>query len=94
MTAAGFLRAQDTALLAPFVPEYFAMLQSIWDSRSYAIAEKLVVGLYPSPLASQELADATHAWLDANAEPAALRRLVVENVAGVERALAVQARDA
>jgi aminopeptidase N len=94
MTAAGFLRAQDTALLAPFVPEYFAMLQSIWDSRSYAIAEKLVVGLYPSPLANQELADATHAWLDANAEPAALRRLVVENVAGVERALAVQARDA
>ena len=94
VTAAGLLRAIDTTLLEPFVAKYFGMLQDIWTSRSYAIAEKLVVGLYPAPLANQGLADATHAWLDANAEPPALRRLVVENLAGVERALAVQARDA
>ncbi len=93
-TALGFLRANDTTLLEPFVEKYFAMLQGVWESRSYAIAEKLVVGLYPSPLANQELADATRSWLDANPEPAALRRLVVENLAGVERALKVQARDA
>lgn len=93
-TALGFLRANDTTLLEPFVKKYFAMLQGVWESRSYAIAEKLVVGLYPSPLANQELADATRSWLDANPEPAALRRLVVENLAGVERALKVQARDA
>jgi aminopeptidase N len=93
-TALGFLRANDTSLLEPFVEKYFSVLQQVWDSRSYAIAEKLVVGLYPSPLANQELVDATRTWLDANAEPAALRRLVVENLAGVERALAAQARDA
>jgi aminopeptidase N len=51
------------------------------------------VGLYPSPLSNQALVDATRAWLDANPEPAALRRLVVENLAGVERSLRVQARD-
>jgi len=34
------------------------------------------------------------AWLDANPEPAALRRLVVENLAGTERALKAQERDA
>jgi aminopeptidase N len=84
----------DTSLLEPFMDRYFAMLQDIWEARSYAIAEKIVVGLYPSPLANRALVDATRAWLDANAEPPALRRLVVENLAGVERALAVQARDA
>jgi len=94
VTGAGFLRANDTALLEPFVDKYFAMLQTVWASRSFAIAEKIVLGLYPSPLANRALADATRAWLDANPEPVALRRLVVENLAGVERALAAQARDA
>jgi aminopeptidase N len=94
VTSAGFLRVSDTSLLEPFMDRYFAMLQDIWEARSYAIAEKIVVGLYPSPLANRALVDATRAWLDANAEPPALRRLVVENLAGVERALAVQARDA
>ncbi|MCU1442598.1 MAG: aminopeptidase, partial [Cryobacterium sp.] len=93
-TAMGFLRAADTSLLEPFVEKYFAMLQTVWNSRSYAIAEKLIIGLYPSPLANEALADATRAWLEQNPEPAALRRLVVENLAGVDRALAVQARDA
>ncbi len=54
----------------------------------------LVHGFYPSPLASQALVDASKAWLDANPETPALRRLVIENMAGVERALAAQARDA
>ncbi|KGJ77111.1 aminopeptidase N [Cryobacterium roopkundense] len=93
-TSAGFLRVNDASLLAPFEAKYFDMLQSVWEARSFSIGEKLVIGLYPSPLNSQALADATRAWLDANAEPAALRRLVVENLAGVERSLAVQARDA
>ena len=48
----------------------------------------------PPALANQELVDATRAWLDANPEIPALRRLVIENLAGVERALAAQARDA
>ena len=51
-TAEGFLRASDPALLEAFVERYFAMLEDVWDQRSYAIAEKLVDGLYPSPLAT------------------------------------------
>jgi aminopeptidase N len=94
VTAAGFLRANDPTILEPFVPQYFAMVQQVWESRSFSIAEKLVVGLYPSPLANEALVSATRSWLDANPEPAALRRLMVENLAGVERSLAVQARDA
>ncbi|TFC83998.1 aminopeptidase N [Cryobacterium cheniae] len=94
VTAAGFLRANDTTLLEPFVDQYFAMLQPVWAARSFSIAEKLVLGLYPAPLANQALVTATRTWLDANPEPLALRRLVIENLAGVERALAAQARDA
>jgi len=93
-TALGFQRAADASLLEPFVAQYFDMLERIWNDRSYAIAEKLIVGLYPAPLANEALADATRAWLDTHPDIPALRRLVAENLAGVERALAAQARDA
>ncbi|WP_353810553.1 aminopeptidase N [Agromyces sp. SYSU T00194] len=93
-TALGFLRAADPTVLEPFVAQYFDMLERVWHDRSYAIAEKLIVGLYPSPLANRALADATRAWLDTHPDIPALRRLVAENLAGVERALAAQARDA
>ncbi|WP_159603843.1 aminopeptidase N [Agromyces humi] len=93
-TAEGFLRANDPALLEAFVDRYFAMLERIWDERSYAIAEKLVDGLYPSPLANRALADASRTWLDAHPDVPALRRLVIERLAGVDRALVAQERDA
>ncbi|MDQ2660580.1 MAG: aminopeptidase N [Actinomycetota bacterium] len=93
-TAEGFLRVSDPALLEAFVERYFAMLERIWDERSYAIAEKLVDGLYPSPLANRALADASRAWLDTHPDVPALRRLVVERLAGIDRALAAQERDA
>jgi aminopeptidase N len=93
-TALGILRANDRSLLEPFVPQYFDALHAIWTSRSYAIAAALIKGLYPAQLATAALRDTTRAWLDANPEPPALRRLVVENLAGVERALAAQECDA
>lgn len=93
-TAEGFLRASDPALLEAFVERYFAMLEDVWEQRSYAIAEKLVDGLYPSPLANRALADASREWLDSHPDVPALRRLVVERLAGIDRALAAQERDA
>ena len=93
MTGLGFQRVHDTALLEPYVAKYFDALQSVWASRTYKIAEYLVEGMYPFPLVDQRLADATRAWLDANQEPAALRRLVSEHLASVERALRAQERD-
>jgi len=94
-TALGFVHPASVDLLGDFVRPYFDMLLPVWGSRSYKIAEYLIFGLYPAPLANTALRDATRAWLDANADAApALRRLVAENLAGVERALAVQERDA
>ncbi|KQV07787.1 aminopeptidase N [Leifsonia sp. Root112D2] len=92
-TGIGFQRAADTSVFESFVPRYFEALQGVWESRSYKIAEYLVDGFYPAALANSALVEATRAWLDANPEPVALRRLVVENLAGVERALRAQARD-
>ena len=94
-TAAGFTNPATVDVLADFVEPYFAMLLPIWESRSYQIANYLIVGLYPAALASTALRDATRGWLARNTDAApALRRLVSENLAGVERALAVQERDA
>ncbi|BDZ46492.1 hypothetical protein GCM10025866_24010 [Naasia aerilata] len=93
-TGLGFLRASDPSLLEPFVARYFGSLTTIWENRSYAIASGIITGFYPASLANQALVDATRAWLEAHPETPALRRLIIENLAGVERALRVQARDA
>lgn len=93
MTTMGYLHVNDPARLEQLVEPYFAALGEVWESRTYKIAEYLILGLYPAPLASESLAAATRAWLDANPGIPALRRMVSENLAGVERALAAQERD-
>ncbi|NQW88496.1 MULTISPECIES: aminopeptidase N [unclassified Frigoribacterium] len=92
-TTLGFQHTNDPAILQPLVERYFSSLTGIWESRSYHIADTLVSGLYPAGLADQALVDASYAWLEANPETPALRRIVSESVAGVERALRVQAVD-
>lgn len=94
-TAFGFVHPSGVDVLGDFIQPYFDMLLPIWEGRTYQIADYLVVGLYPRSLASVELRDATRAWLSDNQDAApALRRLVHENLADVERALAAQKRDA
>ncbi|MDX2375522.1 aminopeptidase N [Microbacterium sp. LRZ72] len=93
-TAAGIVHPATVDDLEQFVDAYFGMLLPVWSSRTYQIAQYLIVGLYPAALADARLRDATRAWLAANQDaPAALRRLVNENLAGTERALAAQQRD-
>ncbi|PZQ88192.1 MAG: aminopeptidase N [Leifsonia xyli] len=92
--ALGFTHTNDPSALAPLVPLYFDSIRRVWDERSFQLAQYIVEGFYPSTLATAELVEASRAWLAANEEPAALRRMVVEVLAGVERALAAQARDA
>ena len=93
-TTVGFQHTNDPSSLQPIVARYFDSISGIWESRSHSIAENLIVGLYPAGLADAALRDATTSWLAANPDTPALRRLVIENLAGVERALMVQAKDA
>jgi aminopeptidase N len=90
----GYQHTNDPSSLTGQIAPYFAALGDIWKTRSYKIAEYIVDGLYPAALASREVVDASRAWLAANPDVPALRRLVIENLAGVERALLAQARDA
>ena len=89
----GFQHVNDAASLETTISRYFDAIGAIWKDRSYSIASYILQFFYPGPLASKGLVDATNAWLDANPDVPALRRLVVENLAGVERALAAQERD-
>ncbi|TXK19663.1 aminopeptidase N [Homoserinibacter sp. GY 40078] len=89
----GFTHVNDPSALEPLVAEYFDALTHVWEERNFAIAQYIVHGFYPSPLVSTELVDASRAWLDSHTEVPALRRMVIEELAGVERALAAQERD-
>jgi aminopeptidase N len=89
----GFGHVNDPGALEATVSLYFDSLTTIWTERSFSIAEYIVLGFYPGSLASQGLIDATNAWLDAHPGIPALRRLVIESLAGVERAVAAQERD-
>ncbi|UCR89309.1 aminopeptidase N [Mycetocola spongiae] len=94
-TTIGFQRASDKDVLRSYVAPYFEAIVPLWESRAYHIAEPLISGLYPSPLVGTELRDAAVAWLNANSEqPAALRRIVLEALAGTQRALDARERDA
>ena len=94
MATMGYQHVNDPASLEPLVGPYFAAINTIWENRSYKIAEYIIMGLYPAPLASAGLVDATKAWLAANPGIPALRRMLIENLAGVERAIEAQKRDA
>jgi aminopeptidase N len=89
----GYTHTNDPSSLVGLIAPYFDAITTIWKTRSYKIAEYIVVGLYPTPLVSRELSDATKAWLTANKDIPALRRLISENLAGVERALLAQKKD-
>lgn len=90
----GFVQTDQRELLAPYTMKYFAAVKEIWEARSHEMAQQIAVGLYPSLHVSQETLDATDAWLDAAGPSPALRRLVTESRAGIERALKAQAADA
>ena len=92
--SAGFRRSIDLSLLEPYVEKYHAMLVDAWGQRSVAIGERVVGGFYPFALASQELKDASDAWLAAHADAApGLVRTVAENRDTIGRALLAQERD-
>ncbi|MDT0269199.1 aminopeptidase N [Streptomyces sp. DSM 44915] len=92
-TIGGFVQLDQRELLAPYRERFFEVISEVWGTRSHETAQQIALGFYPATQIAQETLDATDAWL-ASAEPtAALRRLVTESRAGVERALRAQAAD-
>jgi len=96
----GFTQVHDRGLLAPFAERYFAALEPVWSGRTNEMAQNIVIGLYPGKLAGLaadhgvDVVALTQEWLDSHADaPAALRRLVVENLDAARRAVRAQEAD-
>jgi aminopeptidase N len=91
----GFVRVHDPALLSPYVDQYFENAVRIWNENTFKIAEYLMENLYPLPLASAELATKTAKWIEDSEikKIPALRRILVEAKANVDRAIAAQQFD-
>jgi aminopeptidase N len=89
----GFVQPGQAALLEPFRPKYFEAIPAVWERRSSEVAQTVVIGLYPSWDVSRAGLDAADQFLGGDVPPA-LRRLVLEGRAGVERALRARAADA
>ncbi len=89
----GFVRPGQGELLLPFTERYFEAIAQVWERRSSEVAQTVVVGLYPSWDINQAGLDAADRFLAGDIPPA-LRRLVLEGRAGVERALKARIFDA
>ncbi|NBU71078.1 MAG: aminopeptidase N, partial [Bacteroidetes bacterium] len=91
----GFGRSASAELLTPYVEKYFHDVLKMWTEKTFKMAEYAVVNLYPVTLATKELAEKTRSFLDTPEIVAipALRRLLVENLDPIDRALKVQAKD-
>ncbi|HNM10758.1 MAG TPA: ERAP1-like C-terminal domain-containing protein, partial [Mycobacterium sp.] len=89
----GFVQPGQREVLAPFTARYFAAIPGVWERRSSEVAQTVVIGLYPSWDISEDALRAADHFLGGQL-PSALRRLVVEGRAGVERSLKARAFDA
>ena len=93
----GFLSVERTPeLLVPFIGRYAEVAQGIWDTRTFHMAENLLASLWALPAvglsADADGVSVLEGWLAEHAEaPAALRRIVTENLDDTRRVLAAQA---
>jgi aminopeptidase N len=88
----GFHHPAQGDLMVPYVERYFEVVGDVWDRRTSEVAQKMVVGLFPSVIA-QSTVDAADAYLQSPQIPPALRRLLREGRAEVVRALRARACD-
>jgi aminopeptidase N len=91
----GFAHPTQGELVAPYVERYFAAIRGVWERRTSELAQTVVVGLFPTwtSTISKETLAAADAFLAGEDVPTALRRLVSEGRADVQRALVARAAD-
>ncbi|MGP1483339.1 aminopeptidase N [Actinomyces naeslundii] len=84
-------------LLVPFMSEYVEAIDSLWSSRTFHMAENLLTGLWSCATVGLDGADpaaALEGWLESHAQaPAALRRIVRENLDDTRRVVRAQAAE-
>ena len=93
MVGAFVAAGPGTSCCSRSAPSTSARSPGVWQRRSSEVAQTVVIGLYPSWDISQAGLDAADGFLADPDVPPALRRLVLEGRAGVERALRARAFD-
>ena len=81
-------------LLEPYVAKYLEVASTIWEEKGVQRATTALKLLFPRALATQKTLDTVDAWLQSSDANPAAKRYVREGRAGIERALAAQAKDA
>ncbi|WP_103064081.1 aminopeptidase N [Actinomyces qiguomingii] len=93
---AGFRMVErNPELLVPYISEYVKEVDGIWSSRTFHMAENLLARLWSTTavgLPGVDPVSALEGWLDSHKDvPAALRRIVSENLDDTRRVVKVQA---
>lgn len=89
----GFVEPGQAELYRPYMEKYFAQLAPAWDKWTGEFAQTFAEVVYPGGLVEEATLARTDAYI-AEADPApALRRLLIEGRAGVERALRARSVD-
>ncbi|WP_138443476.1 aminopeptidase N [Sinomonas susongensis] len=90
----GFVRVHDPRLIEPYAEKYFDAVPRIVADRTHALAQQIVVGLYPARQTSEATLERTDAFISGlDEDQGALRRMMLENRDGVARALRARAAD-
>ncbi|MFD6949787.1 aminopeptidase N [Nocardiopsis sp. TSRI0078] len=89
----GFTEPGQAELYRPYMEKYFAQLAPAWEKWTGEFAQTFAEVVYPGHLVEEETLERTDAYIAEAAPPPALRRLLIEGRAGVERALRARAAD-
>ncbi|SDT49301.1 aminopeptidase N [Jiangella sp. DSM 45060] len=92
-TVRGFAQPEQRELVRAYVQPYLDAVPRVWAERTNESAQAIVVGLFPRLLADAATAATVRGWLETAELPDAARRLVVEGLADLDRALRAQERD-
>ncbi|TDC54633.1 aminopeptidase N [Jiangella ureilytica] len=92
-TVRGFAHPEQRELVRPYVQPYLDAVPRVWAERTSESAQSIIIGLFPRVLADAATASTVRHWLEGAELPDAARRLVVEGLADLDRALRAQERD-
>ena len=92
-TVSGFLHPEQRELARQYVSRYLDAVPRVWAERTSDTAQTIITGLFPHVLTDRETADTVRDWLETANVPDAARRLVIEGLADLDRALNAQVCD-
>ncbi len=92
--ALAFMRHGQEDLLEPYLEQYLAAADDVWERLGTHMASDFLEGAFPAPLCSQETVARLDQWLEESPANPAAKRYVREGRADLVRALASQAKDA